>query len=759
MPRAAAKPAVSVAFADDFGRDLASVFETAYRAAGATAADLRGTQTALGNATSHAEAYARERGSTMITDIDETTLERTQDIIGRGVAGNLSDQQVSDRLATLYGDVRADLIARTEIATAFNLGTVQALKDAGEEYVYVSDPDECGEDVCDVDGQIWTLEEAEAEPIGHPNCGRDFRPLTEDELAEIRAEEAEPEAEGVGGFAALEDRIAALEQRFYSEDQPRGEDGKWTSGGDGAADGRDHRIVRDGGTWGQTHYGSRAITWAAASMMGVKGYEAPDKEDERRSERIASRFLTAIHEDRVGSEETLYHVFDNKSEAAFKVGDTFTLPLAATSGDISFPGWYSGSPTDDAREQRMTVFEFPRGTPIAGYERYVKTEDTKAIWQEALTAGRFQVTGSRRMGDWPNWRVVSVRPTETFNPVTKTWREAKTNLLAPKRSRLAAGVDLTLAVAQRFYSEDQERDEQGRWTTGGGGGRAAAPATAAERGHLPDATVTPGMRLADHHEQTEGRIRAAAALLGFPKDRLSVHWGTGPTFKVGSVTCREVAHFDPHDSTITFHTQAFIGADEHVILGCMAHEIQHAKWDEIRTAVALEIKQSYRDGARSEETDRIRIPMDRFDKAYPVSSTMAQYITSEAALTRLEKAGGVSDYSRDYWRAYREERAAGRPDPQTGERYQALFARGLAVNETLAETAYHVAGVQFGSPDSTTRRTENVNTAPLARVSGIPRPWRHAYLKSEKMFRLVSSKAYRAKMGMPPLRGWTRAKG
>jgi hypothetical protein len=70
----------------------------------------------------------------------------------------------------VFGETRADLIARTETSTAFNLGTIQALKDAGEDYVVVSDPDECGEDVCDVDGETWTIEEAEAEPIGHPNA-------------------------------------------------------------------------------------------------------------------------------------------------------------------------------------------------------------------------------------------------------------------------------------------------------------------------------------------------------------------------------------------------------------------------------------------------------------------------------------------------------------------------------------------------------------------------------------------------------------
>jgi hypothetical protein len=183
----------------DLSGELHAAFADAYRAGADALSAARGTEAAVGSAVEAAAAYADDRAGSLITGIDDTTEERVQGIIASAVQGGQSDAEVSDRLAALFGGDRADFIARTEMATAWNTGVAQAIADAGEDYVAVSDPDECGEDVCDVDGEIWTTDEALAEPLGHPNCGRDFRPLSNEELAEVMAEDSSEEAAGAQG--------------------------------------------------------------------------------------------------------------------------------------------------------------------------------------------------------------------------------------------------------------------------------------------------------------------------------------------------------------------------------------------------------------------------------------------------------------------------------------------------------------------------------------------------------------------------------
>ena len=78
---------------------------------------------------------------------------------------------------------RADRIARTESATLFNLGNLTAFQQNGIEHVEVSDGDGC--DICAaIDGEIWTVDEAMANPTEHPNCLRAFAPV-ETDLEEV----------------------------------------------------------------------------------------------------------------------------------------------------------------------------------------------------------------------------------------------------------------------------------------------------------------------------------------------------------------------------------------------------------------------------------------------------------------------------------------------------------------------------------------------------------------------------------------------
>jgi hypothetical protein len=74
---------------------------------------------------------------------------------------------------------RSEMIARTETATAYNLGGTYAYEEAGVKEVDVLDGD--GDDECaSANGQRWTLEEARDNPIAHPGCTRVLKPVIED---------------------------------------------------------------------------------------------------------------------------------------------------------------------------------------------------------------------------------------------------------------------------------------------------------------------------------------------------------------------------------------------------------------------------------------------------------------------------------------------------------------------------------------------------------------------------------------------------
>lgn len=71
---------------------------------------------------------------------------------------------------------RARTVARSETAVAFNTGAITAYASAGVTHVEVLDGDG-DEDCAAADGQTWTLEEAQENPIAHPNCTRAFVPI------------------------------------------------------------------------------------------------------------------------------------------------------------------------------------------------------------------------------------------------------------------------------------------------------------------------------------------------------------------------------------------------------------------------------------------------------------------------------------------------------------------------------------------------------------------------------------------------------
>lgn len=120
--------------------------------------------------------------------IDATTRDATRAFLEDALREGWSYQDFADRLeeSGLFGESRAAMIARTELAIAEAQGHVEAFREDGVEEVVIYDGD-YDEECQQANGQIWTLEEYESEPIGHPNCVRAARPLTRDERESRKA--------------------------------------------------------------------------------------------------------------------------------------------------------------------------------------------------------------------------------------------------------------------------------------------------------------------------------------------------------------------------------------------------------------------------------------------------------------------------------------------------------------------------------------------------------------------------------------------
>ena len=108
-----------------------------------------------------------------------------------------SNEQAAERLRKTVGipdlrdsagrlitsETRAEMIARTEIGDAFNLGSLMGYKDSGVvDAVEVLDGDEWDEPCKQADGQQWSFRKAENNSLEHPNCTRVFVPVVKEPI-------------------------------------------------------------------------------------------------------------------------------------------------------------------------------------------------------------------------------------------------------------------------------------------------------------------------------------------------------------------------------------------------------------------------------------------------------------------------------------------------------------------------------------------------------------------------------------------------
>lgn len=145
-----------------------------------------------------AEVYAKRRGAELagkrilptgeIIDnlnpefaLTESTREMLRGTITRALEEGLTPASLREEIITDYAfsPTRANAIATTEAAFAYNDATIEAYQESGVvDQVRVEDGDGC--EACKkINGQIWTLEQARANPLEHPHCKRVFYPIVE----------------------------------------------------------------------------------------------------------------------------------------------------------------------------------------------------------------------------------------------------------------------------------------------------------------------------------------------------------------------------------------------------------------------------------------------------------------------------------------------------------------------------------------------------------------------------------------------------
>lgn len=133
---------------------------------------------------------AVRRAGTRIKDVQDYTIEQLKELLDYGYQSGWSIEQyangdgerggIADLIEETYHN-RAETIARTELGTAQNLGTIDRYKDANVKSVRVLDGGtDDSDDICnELNGTEQTIAWAEANPLEHPNCTRAFEPVLE----------------------------------------------------------------------------------------------------------------------------------------------------------------------------------------------------------------------------------------------------------------------------------------------------------------------------------------------------------------------------------------------------------------------------------------------------------------------------------------------------------------------------------------------------------------------------------------------------
>jgi len=141
------------------------------------------------------EKFVREQSDRISANLTKTMSNRIRTQMLKGIERGETNEEIAGRLEDTVGvpglrdsagrlitsDVRSKMIARTEVADAFNVGTLIGLKDSGVvKGVEVRDGDDFDQPCKDANGAEWSFRKAEDNTLEHPNCTRIFIPLVKE---------------------------------------------------------------------------------------------------------------------------------------------------------------------------------------------------------------------------------------------------------------------------------------------------------------------------------------------------------------------------------------------------------------------------------------------------------------------------------------------------------------------------------------------------------------------------------------------------
>lgn len=113
--------------------------------------------------------------------VAETTKDEIRMLVGQQAGNGWSNEELAQAIidaGVTRSATRAMTISRTESGNGYNRGAIAAYRTADVTHVDVLDGDD--DPICAAaNGARWTLEEAEQNPLGHPNCTRAFSPVVE----------------------------------------------------------------------------------------------------------------------------------------------------------------------------------------------------------------------------------------------------------------------------------------------------------------------------------------------------------------------------------------------------------------------------------------------------------------------------------------------------------------------------------------------------------------------------------------------------
>ena len=101
--------------------------------------------------------------------INATTRSGINDLVAQGIRDGLSPAALGDQIESWSGfdEYRAEMIARTELGTAYNEAALGSYAENGIEMVQVLDGD--GDDICAPWADVTVPIDDAPEPLGHPN--------------------------------------------------------------------------------------------------------------------------------------------------------------------------------------------------------------------------------------------------------------------------------------------------------------------------------------------------------------------------------------------------------------------------------------------------------------------------------------------------------------------------------------------------------------------------------------------------------------